>query len=54
MVDSESVLTYLDSKLQNELKALLGDLYEPLMEMRQTIQGGTTIQAKMLEDTRVK
>ena len=46
--------SYLDSKLQNELKALLGDLYEPLMEMRQTIQGGTTIQAKMLEDTRVK
>ena len=46
--------SYLDSKLQNELKALLGDLYEPLMEMRQTIQGGITVQAKMLEDTRVK
>ena len=46
--------SYLDSKLQSELKALLGDLYEPLMEMRQTIQGGITVQAKMLEDTRVK
>ena len=46
--------TYLDGKLQAELKALLGDLYEPLMEIRQDIQNGNTIQARMLEDTRVK
>ena len=46
--------TYLDGKLQSEIKALLGDLYEPLMEIRQSIQNGNTIQARMLEDTRVK
>ena len=46
--------TYLDGKLQAEIKALLGDLYEPLMEIRQSIQNGNTIQARMLEDTRVK
>ena len=46
--------SYLDSKLQAEIKALLGDLYEPLMEIRQSIQDGNTIQARMLEDTKVK
>ena len=46
--------TYLDGKLQAEIKALLGDLYEPLMEICQSIQNGNTIQARMLEDTRVK
>ena len=46
--------SYLDGKLQAEIKALLGDLYEPLMEIRQSIQNGNTIQARMLEDTRVK
>ena len=46
--------TYLDGKLQAEIKALLGDLYEPFMEIRQSIQNGNTIQARMLEDTRVK
>ena len=46
--------TYLDSKLQAEIKALLGDLYEPLMEIRQSIQNGSTVQARMLENTRVK
>ena len=46
--------TYLDGKLQAEFKALLGDLYQPLMEIRQSIQNGNTIQARLLEDTRVK
>ena len=46
--------TYLDGKLQEELKALLGDLYEPLMEIRQTIKDGSHIQARMLDDVRVK
>ena len=46
--------SYLDSKLQGELKALLGDLYEPMMEIRQTIKGDNTLQARMMEDVRVK
>ena len=46
--------SYLDSKLQGELKALLGDLYEPMMEIRQTIKGGNTLQARIMEDVRVK
>lgn len=46
--------TYLDSKLQEELKAFLGDLYEPLMEIRQTVKDGSHIQARMLDDIRVK
>ncbi len=46
--------TYLDGKLQAEFKALLGDLYQPLMEIRQSIRNGKTIQARLLEDTRVK
>ena len=46
--------TYLDGKLQAEFKALLGDLYQPLMEIRQSIQNGNTIQARLLDDTRVK
>jgi len=46
--------TYLDSKLQEELKALLGDLYEPLMEIRQTVKDGSHIQARILDDVRVK
>ena len=50
----ESKGSYLDSKIQEELKALLGDLYEPLMEIRQTVKDGSRIQARMLEDMRVK
>ena len=50
----ESKGSYLDSKIQEELKALLGDLYEPLMEIRQTMKDGSRIQARMLEDMRVK
>ena len=46
--------TYLDSKLQQELKMLLGDLYEPLMEIRQTVKNGSYVQARMLDDVRVK
>ena len=46
--------TYLDSKLQQELKALLGDLYEPLMEIRQTVKDGSHLQARMVEDIRAK
>ena len=42
--------TYLDG----ELRLLLGDLYQPLMEIRQTIKDGSRIQARMLEDIRVK
>ena len=51
---SEKKDSYLDSKLQDELKAFLGDLYEPLMEIRQTVKNGQTLQARMLEDVRVK
>ena len=46
--------TYLDSKLQQELKTLLGDLYDPLMEIRQTVKDGSHVQARMLDDVRVK
>ena len=46
--------TYLDSQLQKELKAFLGDLYEPLMEIRQTVKDGSHIQARMLDDVRMK
>ena len=46
--------TYLDSKFQAELKTLLGDLYEPLMEIRQSVKSGRTLQARILEDVRVK
>ena len=46
--------TYLDSKLQAELKALFGDLYEPFMEIRQIVKDGSTVQARMLDDIRVK
>ena len=51
---SEEKGSYLDSKLQDELKTFLGDLYEPLMEIRQTVKNGQTLQARMLEDVRVK
>lgn len=46
--------TYLDSKLQAEIKALLGDLYEPLMQIRNDIKNNSRIQARMLDDVRVK
>jgi protease-4 len=46
--------TYLDSKFQAELKSLLGDLYEPLMQIRNDIQNNSRIQARMLDDVSVK
>ena len=52
--DEKNKGSYLDGKLQEELKALLGDLYEPVMEIRQTVKNGNTLQARMLEDVRVK
>ena len=53
-IPKEDKGTYLDGKLQAEFKALLGDLYQPLMEIRQSIQNGNTIQARLQDDTRVK
>ena len=46
--------TYLDGQFKKELKAMLGDLYEPLMELRQTVKDGSSVQARMLDDVRVK
>ena len=42
------------SYLDGELRMLLGELYEPLMEIRKTIKDGSRIQARMLDDIRVK
>ena len=42
------------SYLDGELRILLGELYEPLMELRKTIKDGSCIQARMLDDIRVK
>ena len=46
--------SYLDSKLQQELKALFGDLYEPMMKLRQIVKDGSHVQARMMDDVRVK
>ena len=46
--------SYLDSKLQQELKALFGDLYEPMMELRQIVKDGSHVQARIMDDVRVK
>ncbi|MBR3657051.1 MAG: signal peptide peptidase SppA [Prevotella sp.] len=54
LMANENKGSYLDSKLQAEIKALLGDLYEPLMQFRETIKDGSTIQARMLDDIRIK
>ena len=53
-MQNEEKGSYLDGKLQEELKTFLGDLYEPLMEIRQSVKNGNTLQARMLEDARVK
>ena len=53
-MSNETKGSYLDSKLQEELKIFLGDLYEPLMEIRQSVKNGNTLQARILEDVRVK
>ena len=42
------------SYLDGEIRILLGELYEPLMEIRKTIKDGSRIQARMLDDIRVK
>ena len=42
------------SYLDGELRMLLGELYEPLTEIRKTIKDGSRIQARMLDDIRVK
>ena len=52
--NEENKGSYLDSQIQQEFKALLGDLYEPLMEIRQTLKGNSRMQARMLDDVRVK
>ena len=54
MPNEENKGSYLDSRIQQEFKALLGDLYEPLMEIRQTMMGSSRMQARMLDDVRVK
>jgi DNA repair protein RadC len=54
LMPKENKGSYLDSKFQQEVKALLGDLYEPMMELRQTVKDGSYIQARMLDDVRVK
>ena len=51
---SEDKGSYLDSQMQKELKTLLGDLYEPLMEIRQTLKGSSRMQARMFDDVRMK
>jgi len=51
---NENKGSYLDGQLRKEFKSLLGDLYEPLMEIRQTMKDGSRMQARMLDDTRVK
>ncbi|MBR1503159.1 MAG: signal peptide peptidase SppA [Prevotella sp.] len=50
ILPKENKGTYLDG----ELRLLLGDLYEPIMEIRKNIKDGSRIQARMLEDIRVK
>ena len=52
--NEENKGSYLDGQIQQEFKALLGDLYEPLMEIRQTLKGSSRMQARMLDDVRVK
>ena len=52
--NEENKGSYLDGQIQQEFKALLGDLYEPLMEIRQTLKGNSRMQARMLDDVRVK
>ena len=50
LLSSDDKGTYLDG----ELRLLLGDLYEPIMEIRRNIKDGSRIQARMLEDIRVR
>ena len=51
--NEENKGSYLDGQIQQEFKALLGDLYEPLMEIRQTLKGSSRMQARMLDEWKV-
>jgi protease-4 len=42
------------SYLDGELRELLGDAYLPLMQIRNDIKNNSRIQARMLDDVRVK
>ena len=50
ILSTEKKGTYLDG----ELRELLGDLYEPLMQIRYDMKANNRIQARMLDDVRVK
>lgn len=50
ILPTEKKGTYLDG----ELRELLGDLYEPLMQIRYDMKTNNRIQARMLDDVRVK
>ena len=54
LLSKENKGSYLDGRFQKELKTLLGDLYTPLMEIRQIVKDDSRIQARMLDDIRVK
>ncbi len=49
-IPKEKKDTYLDGKL----RLLLGDLYEPLAQIRQDIANNSMIQARLLDDIRIK
>ena len=49
-LNKENKGNYLDS----ELRRILGDLYEPLMQIRQDMENNSRIQARFLDDVRVK
>ena len=50
LLKNEKKGTYLDG----ELREVLGDLYQPLLQLRRDIKSNNRIQARMLEDIRVK
>jgi protease-4 len=53
--DNEKKGNYLDSQIQKELRALLGDMYEPFMQISNDLRNNNSlIQAKLLDDVRVK
>ena len=49
-MSSETKGSYLDG----EIRQLLGDAYQPLMQIRNDMKSGNRIQARMLDDIRVK
>ena len=53
--DNDKKGNYLDSQIQKELRALLGDMYEPFMQISNDLRNNNSlIQAKLLDDVRVK